>query len=396
MSQENHTFLRFSLEESVWFKKGQEVAELLSISLDPKITILENDQFITINGSLELSGEYMRNEYEAEIESADFEEGLNAPKFISSILERAEGGCEFSHNFPVDISIPLSRIQGIDDLNIEVESFDYVFPEASCMNVSAEIIVSGLVESVQAEVDTTERDDGAEQEDYEEQEVLLEIEPTLRSTDEVIIEDAPLLMPLDEATFIEKDESAQFEDEDDLYAPFEAVARKEPSPAPEVEMDAPLGLNTHKEEIKGESYIPPYLIPDFSFLTNRYEKSEPSVQEAAEPEQVEMKDEPVEVEMKDEPVEVESPQLEEQPEEKQKKASKKKKSLSISEFLARKEGEEHAKLKVCIVQQGDTIDYLAERYEVSVPQLLKVNHLEISQDIYEGQVLYIPVEVAHN
>jgi stage VI sporulation protein D len=67
-----------------------------------------------------------------------------------------------------------------------------------------------------------------------------------------------------------------------------------------------------------------------------------------------------------------------------------KKSMSISEFLSRKDGEEHTSLKVCIVQNGETVDKLAERYDVSVQQLLKVNHLEPNQDVYEGQVLYVP------
>ncbi|MDA6131083.1 LysM peptidoglycan-binding domain-containing protein, partial [Escherichia coli] len=79
-----------------------------------------------------------------------------------------------------------------------------------------------------------------------------------------------------------------------------------------------------------------------------------------------------------------------------KKKLSKKKSMSLTEFFARKEEtEEHVKLKVCIVQNGDTIDAIAERYDIPAQQLLRVNHLEINQDIYEGQVLYIPVAVAH-
>ncbi|SIE04361.1 stage VI sporulation protein D [Mycobacteroides abscessus subsp. abscessus] len=78
---------------------------------------------------------------------------------------------------------------------------------------------------------------------------------------------------------------------------------------------------------------------------------------------------------------------------KKKKAANKKKSksLSLAEFLARKEEEQSARMKVCIVQHGDTLDIIAERYEVPVPALLRVNHLELNQDVYEGQVLYVPV-----
>ena len=69
--------------------------------------------------------------------------------------------------------------------------------------------------------------------------------------------------------------------------------------------------------------------------------------------------------------------------------------MTLTEFFARKEeGTDQAKLKMCIVQKGDTLDSLADRYDVSVPNLLRVNNLELNQDVYEGQVLYVPVAFA--
>ena len=50
LTQENESYLRFSLEESVWFQKGQEVEELYSISLDPNVTVTENDHYVYIEG----------------------------------------------------------------------------------------------------------------------------------------------------------------------------------------------------------------------------------------------------------------------------------------------------------------------------------------------------------
>jgi stage VI sporulation protein D len=49
---------------------------------------------------------------------------------------------------------------------------------------------------------------------------------------------------------------------------------------------------------------------------------------------------------------------------------------------------------MCIVQKGDTVESLAERYDVSVNNLLRVNQLELNQDVSEGQVLYIPATLA--
>ncbi|MCY8455011.1 peptigoglycan-binding protein LysM, partial [Bacillus spizizenii] len=50
---QNHR-LQFSVEESICFQKGQEVSELLSISLDPDIRVQEVNDYVSIRGSLEL------------------------------------------------------------------------------------------------------------------------------------------------------------------------------------------------------------------------------------------------------------------------------------------------------------------------------------------------------
>jgi stage VI sporulation protein D len=69
--------------------------------------------------------------------------------------------------------------------------------------------------------------------------------------------------------------------------------------------------------------------------------------------------------------------------------------MTLTEFFARKEdSSDQARLKVCIVQKGDTLDSLSDRYDVSVPNLLRYNNLELNQDVYEGQVLYVPVALA--
>lgn len=68
-----------------------------------------------------------------------------------------------------------------------------------------------------------------------------------------------------------------------------------------------------------------------------------------------------------------------------------KKGISIAEFLARKEEPaQNAQIRVCIVQQGDTLELLSERYDVPIQQLLRVNNLSIDHEVSEGQVLYVP------
>lgn len=357
MSQENQSYLRFSLEESLWFRKGQEVEELISISLDPDITIQENDQYVTIRGSLELSGEY--KSFKDENESA--EDNVASQKFVERVDEREEEGvCEFSHCFPVDITIPNNRIQSIYDIDVLVDSFDYSLPERSCLKLSAELMISGLY--------------GTEQE--EEAEPELEVLHRFPETD---VEEAGIEPAVIQSTF----------DNDFL---FETEARKQQEEESAAEMPKFPNFNYQPEEQEtANRYQPPWKFEEYN---NEYQAPWQTQDPRAEEKKV------VEVEVEEEIVveqemhaEESSSSPEEAPIVKKKKAGKKK-TMTLTEFFARKdENTAHAKLKVCIVQKGDTVESLADRYDISVQSLLRVNRLDTNQDVYEGQVLYVPATV---
>ena len=360
MSQENQSSLRFSLEESLWFRKGQEVEELLSISLDPDITIQENDQYVIIRGTLVLTGEY--KSCDASNESED--EGYTSQKFVETVAEREEGKCEFSHGFPVDITIPNNRIQSIYDIDVLVESFDYSIPERSCLKLTAELTISGLygVEKKQQE---------------EEQELeLLHRSHSVQEEDEEAAAPEPANSSNYAHNFL-----------------FETEARKQQEEEPETALPKFPTFNYQPEEQEDEDTAQPAW---------QFQEYQPSVsQQSSWPYQEARSEQnyPVEVE---EEIEIEnvyeeessSSSSEEVPK-KKKKLFSKNKTMTLTEFFARKdEGTAQVKLKVCIVQKGDTVDSLAERYDVSVQNLLRVNNLELNQDVYEGQVLYVPATLA--
>ncbi|NMO78682.1 stage VI sporulation protein D [Niallia alba] len=534
MSQENSSILRFSLEESVWFQKGQEVADLLSISLDPNITIQENDQYIIIQGSLELSGEYKRyNEGEQEEEEA-----FKAPKLIHSVMEREEGVCEFLHHFPVDITIPLTRVTSINDVEIEIDTFDYVFPERSCLNLTADLTISGLA----SEEEEVEEDVAAEE--VEEELELVWRSPVAEEAEADSLEEPVeiAVSPFQNVSPLLEEQRAEKEAEDDLYTPFELEVRKTPeeddewstnenanvpyfseisreeeltsiepalkeestSTAPEmkislcrseesvysaeevfqkpqqessslakqekVALEEELELSSSPEISREEELtsIEPALkeeststAPEMKISLCRSEESVYSAEEVfqkpqqessslakqekvALEEELELSSSPeisreeeltsIEPALKEESTSTapemkislcrseesvysaeevfQKPQqessslakqeevaLEEElessssPNEEPKKKKglfSKKKSLTFTEFFARKEEEKHTKVKVCIVQQGDTLEKLSNRYNVNIHALLKENRMEANQDVYEGQVLYIP------
>jgi stage VI sporulation protein D len=342
LSQGNQSFLRFSLEESVWFQRGQEVEELVSISLDPNITIQETDQYVTIRGTLDLTGEY---KCQGEVEAENSQEP-SVQKWVHSVDEREEGLYEFSHHFPVDITIPTYRIRDLSEIDVIIETFDYLLPERSCLKLTADLNVTGLYEEQAEEV---EEEEDVFELSYRSQE---DVEPSL-DTDE-------------------NDD----DDDDKDYEPFEVEARKEDT--------------FFAEPTLAESSSHQPSIPEISF--SAYRSEQPAVQ-AEESEETEEEVQPI-AEDENLPVEDEtpanSPKTMTSVVDYVKNKLTNKKSMSISEFLSRKEGEEHAKLKVCIVQNGESIGTLADRYDISVQQLLKVNHLEPNQDVYEGQVLYVP------
>ncbi|MFJ8264543.1 LysM peptidoglycan-binding domain-containing protein [Peribacillus asahii] len=562
MTEENQSYLRFSLEESVWFQKGQEVAELYSISLDPNVTIQEDEHYVYMRGTLDLSGEYKDSGEQVDGDAHTF-----LPRSVQTVERHPNGISEFIHRFPVDITIPSTRITSLDDIEVTIQTFDYTLPERNCLKLQADLIISGIYRETYVEpeledyqvwdddespVMTDERQELDEeiedevveveladirQEEIAEVEEFVEAEEfaddradSVESPVSQMEEESPVSytaaappLPDFQPTFRQEEQQ-----EGELYEPFIVEAKR--TPDVEEERVAPLFISKQPDipvfdfsvpkfqEREEEQEIEPVLEkkveeeqeiePVLERKVEEEQKAEPVLERKVEEEQKagpvlerkveeEQKAEPVlerkveeeqkvepvlerkvEEEQKAEPVlerkveeeqeiepvlerEVEEEQHEEpvferkveepkaepvlerkveeerkvepvleqevkeelekvnllhlvkkrevpsvkvqqdkrepqQEEEKKVEKSEQKartnesQPLSIMDFFSRKQEEEHVKVKVCIVQQGETIDDLAERYSVNPQTLLQSNELEPNQDIYEGQVLYIP------
>lgn len=135
----NESQLNFSVEETVWFRTGQEIEQLISISLEPEIAIEETEQYVFIRGALHLSGEYNKV-VDGELPELDYV----VPMFIHSVLERDDSSCRFSHRFPIDITIPLKRINDLDDVEVSISTFDYELTANRCLKLTADLQISGL------------------------------------------------------------------------------------------------------------------------------------------------------------------------------------------------------------------------------------------------------------
>ncbi|MED4405460.1 LysM peptidoglycan-binding domain-containing protein [Heyndrickxia coagulans] len=619
---QNQSSIRFSLEELIWFKKGQEVEELLSISLDPHITIQELEQYVVIKGNLYLSGEYI---------GCGEEEGEDVlfRKYVQSVQYREEDGIfEFYQSFPVDVTIPKTRIADIEELDVNIEGFDYQFHGTDCLKINADIAIEGILQDGDEEEDEAEtapypdlngretyldEPDAAYQAPFSHSEWgLAEQEEESAELPRHFMEEAESFEEVPFRADEEKAEEDESHADPELYTPFtiesrvvpeESVAQPEPftnelnvlepvelpeeeeesllpetdgkrpeSASWQAETAAPVRDEWHgdpafssnnesaslaesgvvQDEWQADPELPGknesaslaesgvardewHAEPGFSGknesaslaesepVQNEWHfeadfpgknesaslaESEPAQDEwqagpelpdknesaslaesgvardewHAEPEfssknepasiaesesvRNEWQQDPVRDEWhpdqelsgetasvsrtesktalneeslepddsrKTEPVfrieskamedessayiEQESPEkyessseaggetmveespesegkTEEEPEEKDSAAKKKKKqkyeSISLADFFARRDEEKPAKLKVCIVQSGETLDQLAEKYNINVQQILRMNHLEVNQDVYEGQVLYVP------
>ncbi|MGE8078459.1 LysM peptidoglycan-binding domain-containing protein [Peribacillus loiseleuriae] len=505
MSTENQSFLRFSLEESVWFQKGQEIEELYSLSLEPNVTIQESDQYVVIRGSLDLSGEYK----EAGEEEGASDLGYSQPyypKTIHSVDQREDGLSEFIHRIPVDITIPNNRIQSLDHIDVNIHAFDYFMPEKNCLKLEAELLISGIedsrreskseeraahsksdeyemVEDARDEADSTweetveveiedesysssenveietepvslyreleevaneaeEIDDSSEEIETEPISLYRELEEATKEAEEIETEPVSLYRELEEVAneteeiddsseeietepvslYRELEDTAneaegiddlsekietelvplsreikvENEEEDELFTPFVVEARKLPD-IEDAEESRPIYANKTKKTQEIQAVKPPKMeqileVPraleivteDVSENAQLEKEYGPLLDFVRRKEEKSIKKEPTEREKTAE-------------REGAKKEAASEDHLSLTSFLGRKNEEELIGIKVCIVQQGETLDSLAERYEVSVQSLLNSNELEPSQDIYEGQVLYVPkVRVTKN
>lgn len=347
--------LRFSIEESVWLNKGQEVDEIVSISLEPDISIVENRHYVSVRGSLKLLGEYrpLDSEEERDEPSIDDDHSMQNQSLrpIDEWRESEEGIVQIEHRFPVDITIPLSRIDRLEDIYVVVDSFDYTLPENDCLRLEADISISGMTE----EEENREQPGSAEEDQQEIETVASASEIREYENDWDALEDEM--------------------DTDDLHEPFhyEAV-REAPQEEPEdTREEQPFARNqgplVEMKSRAGESEEPPAF---YGYVEETDED---------EPEEVYYEEEEEE--------ENEWAESEEVEEVRENRSRREENALYLTKMLT-KEEEDFSRLKICIIQRGESLDTIADRYELPLTQLVRVNRLE-NEEVEEGQILYIPV-----
>ena len=371
----------FDLEESLYFEKGQEVAELRGIALEPEISIQPYVEYISIRGNIELQGEYEKVESEQDDRSLDFED-FQAKRYVEKVIDE-EGLAAFSHRFPVEISVPPYRVADLNEVTVHVDSFDYEIPEPSHLKLYATIEIHGINSEVEhqrqetkevkdteeKEVDTVVEGNSVSELDSFEFELRKPQEEELALTD--LSETELDAEPLDEQKTVEKEEIQTGEEKD-----FVQVEETEEA-AETVENTGDI----RSEEAEQEDHDPDRwkkksqtLAEFFKQLSD--EEAETTDIEAEETEELVTEEDIVAAEVN------ETDNYEERvPED----------ASLLSDIFREAKEEQFTKMRLCIVQNQDTIETIAERFSVSPLQLIKQNQLEDDFEVHEGQLLYIPV-----
>lgn len=424
VSQSSGQSLHFSINESVWLTEGEEAEEILSMALEPDITIEENLDYVSIKGALRLTGEYKPLEQENEDNESVEADGRFPFRTIDEITETDVGTALMEHRFPVDITIPTGRIADIDDIYVTVESFDYQLPERGCIQLEADISISGLVDESQAKepsVQETEPDafEPGETAAYE----------AYRTPDTQGAEaDAPQVDMKERQDDDEQEEDwrepVEWEDEREPDHDVEAFSESEA--VPEVDRADNEEEVVGRIEIEDEEEAEPALfrngpvfdeeqeaaqkITSGDSEVGRYEKKKLGKFKTVGPiGGKKKKEKPEEKEEAEHPFYQEEtetiPVVNEYEEEEmieEKKAEKKKgkahksqskrqdeNALYLTKMLTN-EGDPFTQVRMCIVQNGESLESISERYKVPITSILRRNRLD-SDMLEEGQVLYIPV-----
>jgi len=305
----------FILEDVLSFERGQEVGEMISVFLDPDISVQPFKGDVSIRGIIELQGEYdsLQETNEAS-EDVWNEETFEVRNFVDKVVDISEVRRIFSHEFPVEITIPSYRVSNMDDISMEIENFDYELLTSDQIKVQSSILIHGVHQERELEIPDHVDD---------ELEPLFTIEP---QEDMQAIEEAPPAEPVPDELEEEQLEVAR-ENEDDHEDEIE--------PLDSVDEEKQLHISARSNDNLEEE--------DFA------EEDDEEIEETTQDRNIDY----------------------------------------LKSMFGGDEGNGQTKVRLCIVQDRDTVDSIAKKYDVKKSQLLKTNQLE-DEDLVEGQLLHIP------
>src|SRR5690625_2952583 len=131
--------ISFDVNETFYFNSGHGISEMLSISLDPDILVQSHSDYAQVRGLLILNGEFKKSPNRQR--NLELHQQTNQIEKVDDVDELL---AKFYHRIPVEVAIPLYRINDINDIKAVVESFDYEMPNEYSLRINASLHVLGL------------------------------------------------------------------------------------------------------------------------------------------------------------------------------------------------------------------------------------------------------------
>lgn len=362
MSQQT-SGLRFDIYERVHLPEDTVgISELTGIELTPEISVVEQGEQAVLKGYLALYGTY-----------------------VGDTDNQSEE--QFTHRIPVEITLPLNRVKNVNDIKVEIETFDVDVITPKVLNVTGVLTLQGI-ETVSAAESL-----------WREEEVLF----SHRVEQQELAAPAPAPSPQNAP------HSAAFTE--DVPAVVETPAANE-KPAEEALSNAPAAAAAEEKEEAKEAKAEESEAFEALEKTNAEVFEAQAAEEEEKPEKQEIKiafsgkpakeqEEKIGVNkimamassgapVKEQPAEAEAVENAQSAAVQAAETADGKDRLEWKKrFLQPSSAESFRKVRMVIVQKEDTIESIAERYKKNAREIMLYNR--INEDyLQEGQIVYIP------
>ena len=359
---ENGSPVRFHVEEQVNLRQKINEADIISLDVKPEIQVLEQDQLVIIKGDLVLSGHFQSPELRTGVDKEELEGATFLPFEAGEVGDQQSTSIwSVTERFPIDITVPAHKVNNLDDVYLHVEQLDYTIDEQNRLNVEVEIALLGVENGLT--IDRNWVDQHREQEqtvDSEESEEDLDSPNQQEQEPEL---DHPVLSGdrswSDDLSEEERENQLETGQSDDREEAFTTDGSE----------------RGYGQEGQGEENLTEQEDEDLKIQTN------------------------IRAESTEEETELEEEEKEPREQEEQSSSNGREEASSVgqkvvsflSKLMAVKEEETSPKatLKMCIVQRNETLEQIAERYQVSVDEIIRFNRLT-SDQVSPGDIMYIP------
>lgn len=348
--------ITFTLDEKLSFEAGQEIDEMISISLDPDIVIQPYDDYVHIRGVILLFGKYHQ------LHANETPPGTNTNRMgqlIEKVLPLDEKTASFSHRFPIDITVAKERIRHVEDVVMTIDAFDYELPSADTLNVYASLHINGVSPEKQSD-DKKEKTDLAKETE----------KTTEKQPDELVIVETP--SSKEEAPTEPKEPSSEADSRSlKLIKDDDSVESSEAAQAPHLSVVDPgeiTSSSTDETDETEEAGSTPSSVTESDLTGEKEAPAEETV-----------------------PTTTDVPEMQIELTEGKEEADSDVKDVTFLTELFEEDEDTYTQMTIYIAQADDSPESIAKRYGMPVLQLLKDN--QIAADTIEpGQLIKIKHE----